>query len=60
MKATKQTFGRDLRAAVPSISVKRPRDLGERVRVYYGIALRAGRWSIETPLGPRGPRSALM
>lgn len=56
VKATKQTFGRDLRAAVPSISVKRPRDLGERVRVYYGIALRAGRWSIETPLGPRGPR----
>ena len=42
-KATKQTFGRDLRAAVPSISVQRPRDLEGRVRVYHGIALRAPR-----------------
>jgi putative DNA primase/helicase len=35
-KLAKQTFGRDLRAAVPSIAVKRPR-IGERSRFYVGI-----------------------
>jgi putative DNA primase/helicase len=37
-KKSKQTFGRDLRAAVPSVSVKRPRDeLDGRHRIYVGI-----------------------
>ena len=38
-KATKQTFGRDLRAAVPSISVTRPRGAEARKRMYSGICL---------------------
>ena len=40
-KKSKDTFGRDLRAAVPSISVKRPRyQDGDRRRVYVGIGIR--------------------
>ena len=39
-KMTKQTFGRDLRAADPRIRIERPRDGDERVRVYVGIGLR--------------------
>jgi putative DNA primase/helicase len=35
-----QTFGRDLRAVVPSLSVKRP--YGDRHRVYVGIDIRQG------------------
>jgi putative DNA primase/helicase len=38
-KATKQNFGRDLRAAVPSVRVTRPREEGDRPRVYTGINL---------------------
>ena len=38
-KATKQNFGRDLRAAVPSVSVKRGREGEARFRVYSGISL---------------------
>jgi putative DNA primase/helicase len=46
-KATKQTFGRNLRAAFPQIRIKRPRE-GDwrenvRVRAYEGIALKQGR-----------------
>jgi putative DNA primase/helicase len=37
VKATKQNFGRDLRAAVPSVRVQRPRDGGPRPRFYTGI-----------------------
>ena len=44
----------------PINSIYSQKNFNSGVRVYYGIALRAGRWSIETPLGPRGPRSALM
>jgi putative DNA primase/helicase len=41
-KKEKQTFGRDLRAAVPSVSVKRPWGKPEeRRRFYAGIGLRA-------------------
>jgi putative DNA primase/helicase len=40
-KATKQTFGRDLRAAVTSIRRTRPRDGIERPYIYAGIALRS-------------------
>jgi putative DNA primase/helicase len=42
-KSTKQTFGRNLRAAFPQIRVRRPREGEDRVRVYAGIALREGR-----------------
>jgi putative DNA primase/helicase len=40
VKKTSQTFGRDLRAAVPSVSVRRPRDQPDRHRVYVGIDIR--------------------
>jgi putative DNA primase/helicase len=42
VKKTSQTFGRDLRAAVPSVSVRRPRDQPDRHRVYVGIDIRQG------------------
>lgn len=35
-----QAFGRNLRAAIPHLTVDRPRRSGERVRVYEGIRLR--------------------
>ena len=35
-----QTFGRDLRAAVPSVEIKQHRENGTRVRRYVGIGLR--------------------
>jgi putative DNA primase/helicase len=37
---TEQTFGRDLRAALPSLRVSRPQQDGDRHRVYEGIGLR--------------------
>jgi phage/plasmid-associated DNA primase len=37
-KKSKQTFGRDLHATYPSLSVKRPH--GDRRRVYIGIDIR--------------------
>jgi putative DNA primase/helicase len=37
---TKQTFGRDLRAALPTMRVRRPRTKGaDRVRIYEGVRL---------------------
>ena len=39
----KQTFGRDLNAAVRTIRVTRPRDGDDRKRVYHGIGLPAAR-----------------
>ena len=36
---TRQTFGRDLRAAVPGLTVTQPRRESGRVRIYEGIAL---------------------
>jgi putative DNA primase/helicase len=41
-KKSKQTFGRDLRAVIPSISMKRPRDRADRYRIYVGIDMRHG------------------
>jgi putative DNA primase/helicase len=38
-RKTKQTLGRDLRAALPLLRVVRPREDGERVRLYSGIGL---------------------
>jgi putative DNA primase/helicase len=35
----KQTFGRDLRAAIPGLKIQRPRDDGARHRVYLGVGL---------------------
>jgi putative DNA primase/helicase len=39
---TEQTFGRDLRAAVPALNVRQPRGERSRIRVYEGIGLRTG------------------
>lgn len=39
VRSAKSTFGRDLRAAVPSIKVERPRDGDARSRKYAGIGL---------------------
>lgn len=41
---TAQTFGRDLRAAFPSIAQVQPRVAGERKRVYRGVKLRGTQW----------------
>lgn len=38
---TEQTFGRDIRAAVPTLNVRRPNHAGSRWREYVGICLRA-------------------
>ena len=37
---TKQTFGRDLKAALPSLRSTRPRDDDNRYRSYEGIGLK--------------------
>lgn len=37
---TVETFGRDLRAAVPDLLRTRPRDSGKRIHVYTGVRLR--------------------
>ena len=47
-KPTKQTFGRNLRAAFPQVRIKRPREgdwrvKDERVSTYEGVALRQDR-----------------
>jgi putative DNA primase/helicase len=39
---TKQTFGRDLKAAIPSLRTTRPREGDGRYREYEGIALKEG------------------
>jgi putative DNA primase/helicase len=36
---TKQTFGRDLRAAIPEITITQPRHEGDRYRIYQGIRI---------------------
>lgn len=41
---TVQSFGRDLRAAVPSLKVTQPRIGGVRERCYEGIGLMSGQW----------------
>jgi putative DNA primase/helicase len=37
---TAQSFGRDLRAAMPGLKVTQPRDGEERSRFYQGIGLK--------------------
>ena len=51
---TKQTFGRDIRAAVHGLRVSRQRD-GEHHRVYHGVGLSAGGPNDAEDGGPRGP-----
>jgi len=64
---TKQTFGRDLRAAVPGLHVSRPRE-GQHRRAYIGVGLAAlendpldrgplGPGSRNAAGGPHGPRT---
>jgi putative DNA primase/helicase len=53
---TKQTFGRDLRAAVPWLHISRPRD-GDHRRAYVGVAL-LGPTNDSFDRGPRGPNPA--
>jgi putative DNA primase/helicase len=40
VKASKQVFGRDLRAAIPGLRVTQHGPQGARVRIYAGVALR--------------------
>jgi putative DNA primase/helicase len=55
-RPTKEIFGRDLRAAFPSIRATRPREDGDRHRFYAGIRLRtASSENIASPPGPPGP-----
>ena len=37
---TKQVFGRDLRAALPGLLVRQPRDGNDRKRIYQGVGLK--------------------
>ena len=38
---TAQTFGRDLRASIPSLKTSQPRDeAGDRYRLYQGVTLK--------------------
>jgi putative DNA primase/helicase len=39
-RSSKQVFGRDLRAAIPGLYMKRPRDGDSRPRVYVGVGQR--------------------
>ncbi len=53
---TKQTFGRDLRAAIPGLRMGRPRDDDEqRHRAYVGVGLRT---NSAPDRGPRGPEDS--
>jgi P4 family phage/plasmid primase-like protien len=56
VKATKASFGRDLRAAIPSVKRRRLREEADddRIYVYFGIDL-AGGSDIGPALGPLGP-----
>jgi putative DNA primase/helicase len=38
--STEQTFGRDLRAAIPALEVRQPRAAGGRLRCYAGLRVR--------------------
>lgn len=57
---TKQTFGRDLRAAVPGLRRARPRDGRRRDYVYEGVGLASEENSVADhgPRGPAGPDEA--
>ena len=50
---TEQTFGKDLRAAVPGLSIARPRISGDRVRRYNGVGFNPSgpRWSATHTIG---------
>jgi P4 family phage/plasmid primase-like protien len=55
---TVQTFGRDLRAAFPSIVQAQPRIDGARLRVYRGIKLRGTHWHAHNPIAAHTPHVA--
>lgn len=54
-----QSFGRDLRAAVPGLRTSQPRMAGGRMRFYDGIDL-AAEEDAEAPAGTHGTRSSLL
>ena len=49
---TEQTFGKDLRAAIPGLSIARPRTNGDRVRRYNGVGFNPSgpQWSASHPI----------
>ncbi len=49
---TKQTFGRDLRSAIPGLRVHQPRDGAERHRVYLGVGLQQNNGPDRVPRVP--------
>jgi putative DNA primase/helicase len=51
---TKQTFGRDLHAAIAGLRVSRPRD-DNHERVYVGVGLSTHEYNSGSDRGPRGP-----
>ena len=51
---TEQTFGRDIRAVVPMVNIRRPKQGGERWREYVGIRLRAPHEANDTELAQNG------
>ena len=55
---TKQTFGRDLRAAVPGLRVEQPREGHERRRDYLGVGLLAHGAEDRVPRVPDDPSPA--
>lgn len=61
-----QTFGRDLRAALPGLRLSRPRDKSDRVRTYEGLRLSGDTYSWTADqhgpddVGRAGPRSESM
>jgi putative DNA primase/helicase len=50
-----QTFGRDLRAVIPTLRTSRPRVDGGRERHFQGIRLKEGTTDNGAGRGPRGP-----
>lgn len=49
---TEQTFGKDLRAAIPGLSIARPRSNGDRIRRYNGVGFNPSgpQWSASHPI----------
>ena len=57
---TKQTFGRDLRAALPRLKTSQPREGGERLRLYRGLGLKIQPKPDEPPKPDRPPPEAVL
>jgi putative DNA primase/helicase len=54
---TEQLFGRDLRAAVPTLGMRQPRLAGGRLRIYTGISIRGPLDEEKESFGTHGTRS---